>query len=94
MGLDAVELIMGVEEAFDIEIPDEEAPTIRTVGQMYALVLRKLALIEARPCMSSADEVNASNDRPMWSRTHSWKSPCRCVPAIGCQPLASPFSQA
>jgi acyl carrier protein len=53
MGLDAVELIMGVEEAFDIEIPDEEAPAIRTVGQMYELILRKLTLIEARPCTSS-----------------------------------------
>lgn len=30
--LDLVELIMGLETEFDIEIPDEEAEKIRTVG--------------------------------------------------------------
>ncbi len=30
--LDIVELIMAFEEAFDIEIPDEDAEKIRTVG--------------------------------------------------------------
>ena len=30
--LDIVELIMGLETEFDIEIPDEEAEKIRTVG--------------------------------------------------------------
>lgn len=30
--LDIVELIMAFEEAFEIEIPDEEAEKIRTVG--------------------------------------------------------------
>ena len=30
--LDIVELIMGLETEFDIEIPDEEAESIRTVG--------------------------------------------------------------
>lgn len=30
--LDVVELIMGLETAFDIEIPDEEAEKISTVG--------------------------------------------------------------
>ena len=30
--LDTVELIMAFEEAFDIEIPDEEAEKIKTVG--------------------------------------------------------------
>ena len=30
--LDAVELIMAIEEEFDIEIPDEEAEKITTVG--------------------------------------------------------------
>ena len=31
--LDTVELVMALEEAFDIEIPDEEAEKIQSVGQ-------------------------------------------------------------
>lgn len=31
--LDTVELVMALEEAFDLEIPDEEAEKIQTVGQ-------------------------------------------------------------
>jgi acyl carrier protein len=31
--LDTVELVMALEEEFDIEIPDEEAEKIQTVGQ-------------------------------------------------------------
>jgi acyl carrier protein len=31
--LDTVELVMALEEAFDTEIPDEEAEKIQTVGQ-------------------------------------------------------------
>lgn len=33
--LDAVEFIMAVEEAFDIEIPDDEAEKLTTVGACY-----------------------------------------------------------
>jgi acyl carrier protein len=31
--LDTVELVMALEEAFDMEIPDEQAEKIQTVGQ-------------------------------------------------------------
>jgi len=31
--LDVVELVMAMEEAFDIEIPDEDAEKIQTVGE-------------------------------------------------------------
>jgi len=44
MGLESVELIMRVEEDFDIEIRDEEATELATVGQIYDCVLRKLGL--------------------------------------------------
>ena len=32
--LDVVELIMDLEQQFDIEIPDEELPKVRTVGDI------------------------------------------------------------
>lgn len=34
--LDIVELIMGFETTFGIQIPDEEAEKIKTVGDVYA----------------------------------------------------------
>src|SRR6266545_3577205 len=54
MGLDGVELIMAVEEAFDIEIADAEAEQLNTVGSMYALIVSRLAFGQSRRCMSSA----------------------------------------
>ncbi|MBP8646626.1 MAG: acyl carrier protein [Syntrophobacteraceae bacterium] len=33
--LDVVELVMALEEAFDLEIPDEEAEKIRTVKDIF-----------------------------------------------------------
>ncbi|MFS1428944.1 acyl carrier protein [Vibrio splendidus] len=40
--LDAVEIIMAIEEEFDIEIPDEDAETLATVQQMRDYVEKKL----------------------------------------------------
>jgi acyl carrier protein len=40
--LDTVELVMAFEEAFEIEIPDEEAEKIRTVQDATAYVEKKL----------------------------------------------------
>jgi acyl carrier protein len=40
--LDVVEIIMGLEEEFDIEIPDEDAEKITTVQQI-------IDYVEARP---------------------------------------------
>ena len=36
--LDIVELIMALEEEFDLEIPDEEAEKIRTVGDVVEYI--------------------------------------------------------
>ncbi|MDR3587359.1 MAG: acyl carrier protein, partial [Desulfosporosinus sp.] len=36
--LDIVELIMALEEAFDLDIPDEEAEKIRTVGNAVSFI--------------------------------------------------------
>ena len=40
--LDLVELVMALEEAFDVEVPEEELEGIQTVGQAYELVTSKL----------------------------------------------------
>ncbi len=39
--LDIVELVMALEEEFGIEIPDEEAEKIRTVGEAIAFIEAK-----------------------------------------------------
>lgn len=36
--LDVVELVMGLEEEFDIEIPDEDAEKIATVGDAISYI--------------------------------------------------------
>jgi len=36
--LDAAEIIMGIEDEFDVEIPDEEAETFVTVGDLVTYV--------------------------------------------------------
>jgi len=41
--LDSVELIMGFEEEFSIEIPDEDAEKIKTVGNAIDYIDKKLA---------------------------------------------------
>jgi acyl carrier protein len=41
--LDLVELVMAIEEEFDISIPEEELEGIETVGQALSLVEEKIA---------------------------------------------------
>ena len=40
--LDLVELVMALEEEFDITVPEEELEGVKTVGQAYELVTGKL----------------------------------------------------
>lgn len=42
--LDIVELIMGIEEEFDVEIPDEDAEKLTNVGEALAYVKSKLGV--------------------------------------------------
>ncbi|MDI3532723.1 MAG: acyl carrier protein [Synergistaceae bacterium] len=44
--LDIVELIMGIEEEFDVEIPDEDAEKLTTVGEAFEYVKGKLDVEE------------------------------------------------
>jgi acyl carrier protein len=55
MGLDAVELVMDIEEAFDIQIPDERAAEVATVGQLYDSILEACPTRRSDDlCMSAA----------------------------------------
>uniref|UniRef100_UPI00248D5CB1 acyl carrier protein n=1 Tax=Cloacibacillus porcorum TaxID=1197717 RepID=UPI00248D5CB1 len=42
--LDVFQIIMGIEEEFDIEIPDEDAEKLTTVGEAMEYVKTKLAV--------------------------------------------------
>jgi acyl carrier protein len=54
MGLDTVELVMTVEQTFEIAIRDEDAERIRTVGDLYQYILDKLGFEQAHNCLSGA----------------------------------------
>ncbi|OGS08691.1 MAG: acyl carrier protein [Elusimicrobia bacterium RIFOXYA12_FULL_51_18] len=41
--LDTVELVMALEEEFDVEIPDEDAEKIKTVGEAVSYIKDKLS---------------------------------------------------
>ena len=41
--LDVVELVMAIEEEFDIEIPDEDAESMRTLGDVEKYVSDRVA---------------------------------------------------
>jgi acyl carrier protein len=48
MGMDTVELIIRTEEVFSVDLPDEECSRVIHVGDLYRLILSKLALADAR----------------------------------------------
>jgi acyl carrier protein len=65
MVLDAVEIVLRTEELFEIEISDEEAAKVETVGQFYELVCSKLHVVpllspvtpEVLPVISHREKV-------------------------------------
>lgn len=54
MGLDFIELVLAVEETFGIDLPDDEAGEVGTVGDLEALVLSKLGRASSDRCLTSA----------------------------------------
>ncbi len=59
MGLDAVEIILRTEDTFSIDLPDRECERVVTVGDLYRLVLQKLAL----PYQPSSEIETSPNGR-------------------------------
>src|SRR5262245_14085353 len=53
MGLDAVESIMEVEDAFHIKITDADASNMRTVGDLFDHVWSKVRRLKANACTTS-----------------------------------------
>ena len=41
--LDLVELVMALEEDFNVEVPEDEIEGVKTVGQAYNLIVGKLS---------------------------------------------------
>jgi hypothetical protein len=62
MGPDAVEIILHTEELFAMEIQDEEAARVETVGQFYDLICSQL-------------EYCSAQRRAQQSPQHLWPNP-------------------
>jgi acyl carrier protein len=54
MGLDFVELILAIEDAFQIHFADEEANKLAIVGDLQNLVVHKLPAFGKTKCLTSA----------------------------------------
>jgi hypothetical protein len=52
MGMDSVEIVMEVEEAFGIQIEDPEAEAVLTPGQLIDLVVSKLSITSSDECLT------------------------------------------
>jgi hypothetical protein len=54
MAEDGVDLILAIEDAFEIHISSEEVGNIGTVGELHNLVISKLAGQDSKRCLTSA----------------------------------------
>ncbi|MGD8239660.1 MAG: hypothetical protein PVH68_13965 [Armatimonadota bacterium] len=53
MGLDIVEVQMGCEEEFGVELSEEEFQEVRTVGDLHACILKKFRYMGSPGCLSA-----------------------------------------
>jgi acyl carrier protein len=51
-GLDSVELLLAIEEEFGVDIPDERAEKITTVGEMYDYLQARVSATPAVDCLT------------------------------------------
>jgi acyl carrier protein len=75
MGLDFVELVMRTEEVFSVELPDDQCESIRTVGDLYRLVLEKLALPYISSVEIAANSVGVVRPLNKVQLLISWTTP-------------------
>lgn len=54
MGLDTVELLMNVENAFDIKIDNRDAEHIQTVGELHDYVVARIRMAKAGTCLTAS----------------------------------------
>ena len=54
MGLGTVELVMNVEEAFDIQIDDSDAEHIQTVGELHDYIVVRITMARTGTCLTAS----------------------------------------
>ncbi len=61
MGLDTVELVMNVEEAFDIKIDDRDVEHIQTVGDLHDYVVARITMARTGTCLTASTFYKIKN---------------------------------
>jgi hypothetical protein len=75
MGLDFVELVLRTEEVFAIDLPDEQCQLIRTVGDLYKLILEKLELTYVPSALIDAQSLGTVRPLNSTLRLSPWTAP-------------------
>lgn len=79
MGLDAIELVMEVEETFGFSIPDEDAASLDTAGRLFDYIMSHRFQGRQQGCLSSVAFCPA---------VHCLVAGSHASPAPAAQPIA------
>ena len=99
MGLDIVELVMEIEEAFDVSIPDDRASRMMTVGDVYEFILEKTAdaSLTSNTCLTAATFYDSRRQIRLFGGTHEEIRPRtaigRVIPHVGRRAYWNTLSQ-
>ncbi len=72
LGLDSmatIELLYRIEEAFDLQIPDQDLPGLRTVGDVVRYVQQKTATVTPRPATRATGTRRGNTRKKSSSRS-------------------------